>query len=230
MRNLTIDGPIGPLEALYQTPEDLIPDRPTALPEMLTPGTPAGTAVAEMLTPGTAVALLAHPHPQMGGTMRDAVLDTVADALLERGICCLRFNFRGAGASAGTFDGGDGECDDLRAVLRWLADETSAPVLLAGYSFGSWVGWRVAVAAPTTFERIIMIAPPIGMLDYPDWDNPNVRVQIVHGGSDDFVNADAVRDWAKRNSTDTPVAIAGADHFFRSHSQALRDALAAMVA
>ena len=146
MRNLTIDGPIGPLEALYQTPEDLIPDRPAALPEMLTPGTPAGTPVAEMLTPGTAVgtemltpgtavALLAHPHPQMGGTMRDAVLDTVADALLERGICCLRFNFRGAGASAGTFDGGDGECDDLAAVLRWLADETSAPVWLAGYSF-----------------------------------------------------------------------------------------------
>ena len=221
MQNLTIDGPTGPLEALYQTPEDLIPDRPATPPEMLTPG----TAVA-----GTAVALLAHPHPQMGGTMRDAVLDTVADALLERGICCLRFNFRGAGASAGTFDGGDGECDDLAAVLRWLADKTSAPVWLAGYSFGSWIGWRVAVAAPTTFERIIMIAPPIGMLDYPDWDNSNVRVQIVHGGSDDFVDAGAVRDWAKRNATDAPVAIAGADHFFRSHSQALREALAAMVA
>lgn len=204
IQNLTINGPIGPLEACFQTPEDAQPDGPAAL--------------------------LAHPHPQMGGTMHDAVLDTVASAFLERGISCLRFNFRGAGASAGTFDGGDGECEDLAAALRWLVNETSAPVWLAGYSFGSWIGWRVAAAAPATIERIIMIAPPIGMLDYPDRQYPNVHVQIICGGSDDFVNVATLRDWAERNATDAPVEIAGADHFFRNHSHALRDALDAAIA
>jgi alpha/beta superfamily hydrolase len=233
MQNLTIDGPVGPLEALFQTPGDVLPDTPTAPPGMLTPGTGVG-----MLTPRTAAgtaastpaALLAHPHPQMGGTMNDTVLDTVAGALLERGISCLRFNFRGAGASAGTFDGGDGERDDLAAALRWLAEETSAPVWLVGYSFGSWVGWRVAAEAPATFERIIMIAPPIGRLDYPDWDNPGVRVQIIYGGSDDFVDAAMLCDWAERNAADAPVEIVGAGHFFRDHTQALCDALDAAVA
>jgi alpha/beta superfamily hydrolase len=150
--------------------------------------------------------------------------------LLDRGISCLRFNFRGAGASAGTFDGGDGECEDLVAALNWLDSQSSSPVWLAGYSFGSWIGWRVAAAATVTIERIIMIAPPIGMLDYPDREDRNLLVQIIHGESDDFVNAATVRDWAERNATETPVEIAGADHFFRSHSQALREAVAAAIA
>ena len=204
MQNLTIDGPVGPLEACFEVPANVETDGPAAL--------------------------LAHPHPQMGGTMHDAVLDTVSSALLERGISCLRLNFRGAGASAGVFDGGDGECEDLAAALNWLSGRTGRPVWLAGYSFGSWISWRVAAAPPVAIERIIMIAPPIGMLDYPDRDDRDVPVQIIHGGSDDFVNAAAVRDWAERNATDTPVEIAGADHSFRSHSQALREALDAAIA
>ena len=204
MQNLTIDGPVGPLEARFELAENAVPDGPAAL--------------------------LAHPHPQMGGTMHDAVLDIVSSVLLDRGISCLRFNFRGAGASAGAFDGGDGECEDLVAALNWVGSQSSSPVWLAGYSFGSWIGWRVAAAAPVAIERIIMIAPPIGMLDYPDRDDHNVPAQIIHGGSDDFVNAATVRDWAERNATETPVEIAGADHFFRSHSQALRESVAAAVA
>jgi alpha/beta superfamily hydrolase len=204
MQNLTIDGPVGPLQACFQIPENAPTDGPAAL--------------------------LAHPHPQMGGTMHDAVLDTLASALLARGISCLRFNFRGAGASAGTFDGGDGECEDLTAALRWLVDETGSSVWLAGYSFGSWIGWRVAATAPVIIARIIMIAPPIGMLHYADRNDPRVPVQIFHGGSDDFVNATTLREWAERNATETPVEIAGADHFFRGHSPALRDALDAALA
>jgi alpha/beta superfamily hydrolase len=204
MQNLTIDGPVGPLEARFELAENAVPGGPAAL--------------------------LAHPHPQMGGTMHDAVLDIVSSVLLGHGISCLRFNFRGAGASAGTFDGGDGECEDLIAALNWLGNQSSSRVWLAGYSFGSWIGWRIAAAAPVAIERIIMIAPPIGMLDFPDRDDHNLPVQIIHGGSDDFVNAATVRDWAARNATATPVEIAGADHFFRSHSQALREAVAAAVA
>ena len=204
MRNFTIDGPIGPLEACVQIPENAATDGPAAL--------------------------LAHPHPQMGGTMHDAVLDTLADTLLQRGITCLRFNFRGAGASAGTFDGGDGECEDLAAALDWLASETGGPVWLAGYSFGSWIGWRVAATTPVRIARILMIAPPIGMLDYSDRKDPSVPVQIFHGGADDFVSATTLRDWAERNATEAPVEIAGADHFFRGHAQGLRDALDAAIA
>ena len=47
-------------------------------------------------------AVLCHPHPQFGGTMQDAVLDTIADVFLAEGVDCLRFNFRGVGHSQGT--------------------------------------------------------------------------------------------------------------------------------
>ena len=46
-------------------------------------------------------ALLCHPHPQYGGSMQDAVLETSANVLLDHGISCVRFNFRGVGASRG---------------------------------------------------------------------------------------------------------------------------------
>ncbi len=52
---------------------------------------------------GVAGAVLAHPHPLHGGTMRNKVVVRVAHGLLEAGAAVLRFNFRGVeGARAFT--------------------------------------------------------------------------------------------------------------------------------
>ena len=63
---------------------------------------------------------------------------------ISAGFRCLRFNFRGAGLSEGVHDNGKGEAEDVRAALDYLADSIRvADLLLAGFSFGSWVGLRV---------------------------------------------------------------------------------------
>ena len=85
-------GPQGPLEALLDAPA----------------GEPRAAAV------------FAHPHPLHGGTMHTKAVYQAAKALARIGVAMLRFNFRGVGRSAGTFDGGPGEMDDFRAALDFM--------------------------------------------------------------------------------------------------------------
>ena len=93
------------------------------------------------------VALVCHPHPVFGGTMHNKVVYRAAKAALSLGFATLRFNFRGAGNSVGTFTGGDGERQDVRAALDYLTARFAAlPVCLIGFSFGAWVGLAVGAA------------------------------------------------------------------------------------
>jgi alpha/beta superfamily hydrolase len=109
---------------------------------------PAGSLEASLWTspnpkpPLTAV--VCHPHPLFAGTMHNKVVFQAARTLHRLGLPVLRFNFRGAGLSEGTHDKGRGEQDDVRAALDYLGAEFPArPVVVAGFSFGAWVGLRV---------------------------------------------------------------------------------------
>src|SRR6187399_3614256 len=70
-----------------------------------------------------AVGIVCHPHPLHGGTMNNKVVTTLVKAFQNVGLNAVRFNFRGVGASAGEFDGGKGELEDLLAVIEWLRKE-----------------------------------------------------------------------------------------------------------
>ncbi|HEY2169012.1 MAG TPA: alpha/beta hydrolase, partial [Candidatus Angelobacter sp.] len=92
-------------------------------------------------------AVICHPHPLFGGTMHNKVVYQAAKSLDALGIPVLRFNFRGAGVSAGVHDKGRGEQGDVQAAIDFLATEfPRTPLLLAGFSFGSWVGLRMGCA------------------------------------------------------------------------------------
>lgn len=91
-------------------------------------------------------ALVCHPHPLGGGTMHNKVVYHAMKAFQSLGLPVLRFNFRGTGLSEGAHDYGRGEQDDVRAALDWLDREFHLPILLAGFSFGSWVGLQAACA------------------------------------------------------------------------------------
>lgn len=111
-------------------------------------------------------AVVAPPNPELGGTLNDRVVYHAVQGLRRIGARVWRFNFRGVGASAGTFDHGSGELDDMRAVLEAASSATpGVPLCAAGYSFGAYVATVVA-ASDTRVSTIVAIAPPVAGYDF----------------------------------------------------------------
>jgi len=170
-------------------------------------------------TPSLGVAVIAHPHPLHGGTRDNKVVQTLARALLALGYVCWRPNFRGVGESAGEHDEGRGETQDVLALLAFAQARARAeglpdtPVVLAGFSFGSFVQSRVASAltaqgAPPA--RLVFVGAAVSR--FPLEAVPPDTL-VIHGETDDVVPLAAVFEWAR--PLDLPVVvIPGADHFF----------------
>jgi uncharacterized protein len=187
---------------------------------------PTGQLEAHFEQPAEAVRaiVICHPHPQYGGSMHDAVVDTVDGVARRHGFATLRFNFRGVGASTGRFDNGIGEVDDLLAALMWLRDRTGTlPVWLAGYSFGSNIVWR-SIAHAGELGGALLIAPPVALMDFAGRPATPSRVTLIAGDQDDYVDAAALSHWAREAAPNATVeTVRGADHFFSGvHTQLAR--------
>ena len=187
-------------------------------PEPVTTAGPVGSIEALVEVPdgfdGRAIAVVCHPHPLFGGTMRNKVVHMTARALQEGGLATLRFNFRGVGASAGTFDDGRGETDDALAACDYaLGRWPGAALTLAGFSFGSFVAFKVASLRPAV--RLYTIAPPVRRFDFDQHPVPHVPWTVIQGDRDELVEHDAVVAWAgAARPAPTLVTISGAEHFF----------------
>jgi uncharacterized protein len=183
---------------------------------------PAGSLEA-LFTEGLAGApyavVVSHPHPLFGGTMHNKVVYHAAKAFSAAGLPVLRYNFRGAGRSAGAHDHGRGEADDLRAAMRWLATATDLPLLLCGFSFGAWVSLQVACGSPMSARGVAALGLPIRAGDrayvYPFLRECTLPKLFVSGTADAFGPVDQVE--AVVRSAAPParlVWVDGADHFF----------------
>lgn len=171
---------------------------------------PVGQLEGELVSvPGSEVAaVLCHPHPQMGGSMHDAVLGAVHDALVAQGVTTLRFNYRGVGASDGSYDNGQGETEDTLAALQWLRANTEAKrILLAGYSFGGVMALRAAGEAEP--DALLLVAPAVSMAG--DLAKPGMPVVVILAEQDQFVDVDETRDWFAEGAAIETIAT---DHFF----------------
>lgn len=196
--------------------------------ERLTIAGPAGSLeaiVEDLEVSGASYAVVCHPHPLFGGTMENKVVTTLARALQETGIPTLRFNFRGVGSSEGTFDAGDGETDDAAAVasygaLRWPGRQ----LVLAGFSFGSYVTLRLALTRHTS--RLITVAPPVDRFDFSGFAAPDCPWLVVQGDSDDVVDPKSVFAWVKDLQPQPElVVVPGVGHFFHGHLTELKAAV-----
>lgn len=188
-RNFFLQGAAGRLETMLWT----------------APGAPAGL-----------VALVCHPHPLYGGTMHNKVVYQTAKALHVRGIPVLRFNFRGAGLSEGVHDGGRGEQQDVRTALDYLAAEfPHHAVVLAGFSFGSWVGLRVGAEDPRVTD-LIGLGIPVNSSDFGYLRSCAKQKLFIQGENDEFGSRPNVEALiATLPEPKRLVIVAGADHFFR---------------
>jgi uncharacterized protein len=161
-------------------------------------------------------AVVCHPHPLGGGTMHNKVVFKVAQALQMLGMPALRFNFRGVGHSTGTYDEGRGEMDDARYALDFMSHRyPGLPVIMAGFSFGAYVGLRVA-AADDRAQAMIGLGTPARMFGDDHLQNSHKPKLFIHGTLDEAAPYDLVTTWFEQvPAPKSLIAIEGADHFFQ---------------
>jgi uncharacterized protein len=192
-------GPAGPLEALLEFEPDASP---------------------------RASAVVCHPHPLYGGTMHNKVVFRIAKATLSLGLPTLRFNFRGAGKSAGNYDNGRGERDDVRAALGFLrARFPGLPVIVAGFSFGSWVALAVGARDPNV-RALVGVGLPVGSSPFTFLLGVKKPKLIVQATEDQFGPREKLQ--ALFDSLDEPKRlrwVEGADHFFGARVDEVRQAV-----
>jgi alpha/beta superfamily hydrolase len=200
LRPYTIPGPAGALEVLYR---------------------PASTDVVQ------GAALVCHPHPLHGGTMHSRVVHHLSRGLAEAGFVTLRFNFRGAGQSEGVHDGGAGEMDDALVAFDHLGDIFGEPPsVIAGHSFGAWVGLRVGVGHPRR-PRLVGAGLPVDRYDFSFLADSSSELLVIQGDQDSFGPIDLLQAAAAKWPPQAKLEIlAGADHFFEDHLGLLREAIA----
>lgn len=171
------------------------------------------------------IALLGHPHSLQGGTMNNKVVTTMARSFKELGLASIRFNFRGVGQSAGAYDAGIGESEDMLA-LRDLCQQKLARdsrFIFAGFSFGSYVAYRAA--AQSAPALLITVAPPIHHYDYQEYKAPRPWV-IMQGEEDEVVPLPLVLDFANQFSPALALyRFPGTSHFFHGKLTELKASL-----
>jgi alpha/beta superfamily hydrolase len=204
---LTLPGPAGELEVAVDPPE-------------------------ADATPRPLVAVICHPLPTEGGTMHNKVVTMAARAMRELGATTVRFNFRGTGASEGAFDHGNGELDDLRAIVAWVrATRPGDTLWLAGFSFGAYVSLRGAAELQPAL--LLSIAPPAGRWDFDHIITPTMPWKVIQGEEDEIVDPQAVYDWFAAVSARHPdaelVRMPETSHFFHRRLMDLRGAIRHLV-
>jgi alpha/beta superfamily hydrolase len=197
---LVVDGPAGALEMVINAP---VPD--------------SGIR---------GFALVAHPHPLQGGTLDNKVVQTLAKTFFALGYVAVRFNFRGVGKSEGVFDDGGGETDDALAALAHARTRVKhpgpLPVVLAGFSFGTFVQTKVAATIPA--ERLVLVGPAVGRFETAIVAGDTI---VIHGEEDEVVPLAAVLAWARPQ--ELPVIVfPGCGHFFHGRLPQLQRTVAGM--
>ncbi len=216
---IQIDGIVGLMEMSIDLPDELKSDPSFAM---------------------RGLALVAHPHPLMGGTMDNKVAQTMARAFNQLGYVSVRPNFRGVGGSVGVHDNGVGELDDLLHVTdwmrtpaswgqleatahqAWIAHANTLPLVVSGFSFGSFVGSHLVqklaeLGRPA--ERLVMVGSAAGK-----WNLATVAADtiVIHGEVDETIPLIDVFDWARPQELTVQV-VPGADHFFHRRLHCIRN-------
>ncbi|HUU34957.1 MAG TPA: alpha/beta family hydrolase [Vicinamibacterales bacterium] len=198
-----IAGPSGPLEARLDLPDG----------------------------PPRAVAVCGHPHPLHGGTMHTKALYQTAKAFTRVGAAALRFNFRGVGLSAGSFDAGPGERDDFRAALDFAeARFPGLPLWAAGMSFGSWIAASVGGTDPRV-SLVLLVAPAVDRWDFAELLTSEKPKFIIHGEDDELISAKDVRKfYAALPEPKELTWIEHANHLFEGKTSLVGDAVEELLA
>jgi alpha/beta superfamily hydrolase len=178
-----------------------------------------------------AAVVFAHPLPIQGGTMHTKVCFQGTKALTRIGCVVLRFNFRGVGLSAGTWDEGRGEMDDYRAAVDFMAGRyPGLDMWAAGFSFGSYIAMTVG-ADDDRICALIGIAPPVDRYEYASVKMSTKPKFILHGELDELISLKAVRAfYAQLQEPKELIELDRANHLFDGQATEVGDTLEGLLA
>ena len=198
LRHVDLFGTAGRLEALYRELQD-----------------PIGIAV------------ICHPHPLGGGTLHNKVVFRAARGLENANVATLRFNFRGAGASAGKHDEGEGEQDDVMTATEWAKNKhPGKKLIVGGFSFGAWVASRVACEMPEV-DALFLIGTPVNKYDFGHLRRCEKPILFLHGTEDEFGDVAKLEALVQHVPNAETVIVTGADHFFSKQLDAVDETIRA---
>jgi alpha/beta superfamily hydrolase len=214
-----IAGPGGPLEALLEEPAE---ERGISRDGLVHLGANGRIRAA---------VVFGHPHPQYGGTMHTKAVYQSTKALARIGCAVLRFNFRGTGRSAGTFDGDAGEKADFRAALDFMRERyPAAPLWAAGMSFGSWVGLSVGAEDPRV-SLLLGVSTPVAKYDFGTVAASPKPKCFIHGERDEICPLKEMREFYARAIEPKELAVIdAADHLFDGKVSEVADAVEDLLA
>jgi alpha/beta superfamily hydrolase len=216
-----IEGPAGRLEVLLDDPAWNCHTGPVR-----SEGAAKLPIDAYFENPPRVAVVLAHPLPTGGGTMHNKVIYQLAKGFCRTGAAVLRFNFRGVGLSAGSFDEGPGEMADYRAALDFMARRYPGVELwAAGFSFGAWVA-MTAGAEDDRVTALVGVAPPVDQYDFSVVNNSTKPKFLIQGDRDDICPyQSAIAFYARMPGPKEMVTIDGADHLFDGKSSEVAEAV-----
>jgi len=198
LRHVDLFSSAGRLEALYRELQD-----------------PAGIAV------------VCHPLTSGGGTLHNKVVFRAARGLEAANVATLRFNFRGAGASGGKFEGGEGEQEDVTAAIEWARKKHPGKKLfVGGFSFGAWVSSRVACEMAEV-DALFFIGTPVNKYDFGHLRNCERPMLFIHGTQDEHGDVAKVDKLVQSIRNAESVTITGADHFFTKQLDGVEETIRA---
>ena len=172
--------------------------------------------------------VVCHPHPLYGGNMSSNVVFGICQALAERSIAALRFNFRGVGKSGGEFGEGIAEQEDVKAALDFALSTEGIDkerIGLAGYSFGGGVALPVAIKD----ERVKMLALVSPALSEGGWLELEryARPKFVIVGENDLVIPQEQFSKLIGDRPEHCQVVAGADHFWGGYEELVAEKVSA---
>jgi alpha/beta superfamily hydrolase len=189
-------------------------------------------------------AVVAGPHPLLGGTMSNNVVAALTLNLARHGLATLRFNYRGTGGSEGPsvdlvshlaefwktshVPEEAGYQEDMASACAFLqelvGEETS--LVRIGYSFGcSLLPCSAGMRSPS-----VLIAPTIGTHDYEPFTTLRSPLLLIASDDDFATKSDRLQEWFDRLIAPRRWERGRFDnHFFRGHEEWLSDVVLAFL-
>tara|TARA_B100001750_G_scaffold235889_1_gene239021 strand:+ start:422 stop:1072 length:651 start_codon:yes stop_codon:yes gene_type:complete len=190
----------------------------SSLDSILIPGK-AGNIEAAMKQPATGDdinwVVICHPHPLMGGDLRNPIVRAVADHLFEKNISTLALNFRGVGLSSGSYDNGIGELEDALSAIDYLKTYQGinhCKIGIAGYSFGAHIALKT-----TLYHNIVAFLVGLTKFDTEIHRSikPSTELSLVIGEHDSRFDSESFDYISSKLSTKPEInVIRDTDHFF----------------